>query len=123
MSINTIVEFQQAELKKSIKAKIADLTQKFENQLLACDDLDEFEDLNTALGNLFVLWNKSGNENVMWLFECLAKNDFWAAIKELNSLGREYTKLDLISEIVKATKAAEKDSITGAIKIATAGKK
>lgn len=65
MSINTIVEFQQAELKKSIKAKIADLTQKFENQLLACDDLDEFEDLNTALGNLFVLWNKSGNENVM----------------------------------------------------------
>lgn len=122
MSISTIIEFQQAELKKSIKTKISQLTQKFETQLLSCNDLDQFEDLDVALGNLLVLWNKSGNENIMWLFECLAKSDYWAAMKELNFLAKEHTQLDLLTEIVKATKVSEKDSVTGAIKTIT-GKK
>ena len=122
MSISTIIEFQQAELKKSIKTQISQLTQKFETQLLSCNDLDQFEDLDVALGNLLVLWNKSGNENIMWLFECLAKSDYWAAMKELNFLAKEHTQLDLLTEIVKATKVSEKDSVTGAIKTIT-GKK
>lgn len=110
MSINTITEFQQAELKRAIKTKINQLNQKFETHLLTCVDLDQFEDLNAMLSNWLILYDRTGSESPMWLLECLAKNDFWAAIKELNFLAKEHIQLDLIHEIVKATKAAEKEA-------------